>query len=85
MAVRAAVERRLALCVVSSLVSHRLARIKNEAHRKREERQRAAEMKQFERQRRKEVLETQFLDWTNNKADGRVEMMLVRWFIVFVM
>ena len=54
----------------------RLARIKNEAKRKREERERAAEQRKLEAGRRKAALEEQFLDWVEDK-EGRVEMALV--------
>jgi len=55
-----------------------LAKIKNEARRKREERERLAEQKKLERVRRKEALEEQFTEWTDT-AEGRVELALVRY------
>lgn len=59
------------------IVNFRLARIKNEAKRKREDREKAAEQKKLEVVRRQAILQEQFLDWTNDK-EGRVEMALVR-------
>lgn len=63
--------------IIFFTVCCRLARIKNEAKRKREEREKAAELKKSERVRRTKSLEVQFLDWTNDKPEGRVELALV--------
>ncbi|KAF6030150.1 hypothetical protein EB796_011528 [Bugula neritina] len=62
---------------IFELEDNKLAKIKNEARRKREERERLAEQKKLERVRRKEALEEQFTEWTDT-AEGRVELALVQ-------
>lgn len=55
----------------------RLARIKAEAKRRREERERLEATKQIERVRRMKLLMDQFIEWSVG-PDGRVELQLVR-------
>ena len=57
-------------------ISHRLARIKAEAKRRREERETLESRKQEELERRLKVLMNQFVQW-NATPEGRVELQLV--------
>ncbi len=63
---------------LSNILSFRLARIKAEARRKREEREQAELMKKLEKQRREDTLREQFFEWDIGLyPDGRVELALV--------
>lgn len=57
-------------------LSSRLARIKTEARRRREERDRIERLKQLEQERREKAFMEKFSEW-NVQHDGRVELSLV--------
>lgn len=62
--------------IINVFCTHRLARIKAEAKRRREERDRLERVKQEERDRREARFMKQFQEW-HVQPDGRVELSLV--------
>ena len=57
----------------------RLAKIKADARKKREERERQETMRKLEKQRREEALQNQYKEWNAGVyPDGRVELALVQ-------